>query len=216
LWREPFGLVLLTGIAAGLTCYALWLAVRAIKDPEDERQRPWGNWRRFGIFCSMLLNLALAGAAVGLVIGVSRSSSSDVTVDWTKTIMSYPLGRWVTAGIGIGVIVYGVCQIYLAYRCKLDRRLSVEMLSTSARKSVLAIGVFGMASRGIVYALTGTFLIFAAWYNNPNEAGGVGGTLHALSMQAFGAILLGVTATGLVAFGIYQFILALYRRIRPM
>jgi len=46
------------------------------------------------------------------------------------------------------------------------------------------------------------------------EARGLGGALRTVAAQPYGKWLLGITALGLIAYGLYDFILARYRRIR--
>ena len=46
-----------------------------------------------------------------------------------------------------------------------------------------------------------------------SRARGLGGALEALARQPNGAWLLGATAVGLAAFGVYSLLLARYRRI---
>ena len=61
--------------------------------------------------------------------------------------------------------------------------------------------------------LIGAFLVRAAYDFNAHEAKGVGGTLRTLAAEPHGAWLLGITALGLIAYGLYDFVLARYRRI---
>lgn len=74
-------------------------------------------------------------------------------------------------------------------------------------------GRFGLAARGVVFSIIGGFLIVAAVQSDPNESRGLGGALRALAEQPYGPWLLGVTAAGLIAYGIYSVMLARYRRM---
>jgi hypothetical protein len=65
-----------------------------------------------------------------------------------------------------------------------------------------------------VFGITGLFLIQAAYRSNAGEAEGLGGALRALEQQPFGPWVLGVVALGLVSYGLYMFVMALYRRIK--
>jgi hypothetical protein len=70
-------------------------------------------------------------------------------------------------------------------------------------------------ARGLVFAIVGVFLVNAAIEADPGEARGLGGALRALQAQPFGRVLFGITALGLFAFGIFQLVIAYYRRIDP-
>ena len=48
---------------------------------------------------------------------------------------------------------------------------------------------------------------------DPKQARGLGGALAALAAQPHGALLLGLVAVGLIAFGAYSLLLARYGRI---
>ena len=70
-----------------------------------------------------------------------------------------------------------------------------------------------MVARGLVFAMAGLFLVMAAIDANPQEARGLAGTLSALQGQPYGWVVLGITALGLFAFGLYELVVAYYRRI---
>jgi hypothetical protein len=86
-------------------------------------------------------------------------------------------------------------------------------MGPGARKWVSWIGSFGYAARMVVFGLIGIFLIKAALDFNPAKAVGVDGALAKLSNSSHGSWLLGIVAFGLVAFALYSFTDARYRRI---
>ena len=55
-------------------------------------------------------------------------------------------------------------------------------------------GRLGIAARGIVFGVVGTFLTRAAFEFDPQEARGLGGALQALARQPLGPWLLGAVA----------------------
>lgn len=63
--------------------------------------------------------------------------------------------------------------------------------------------------------MIGMFLLFAAVNSRSSEAKGFGGALSAIQRQPYGSALLGITAVGLIAFGLYGLAEAGYRRIIP-
>ena len=72
---------------------------------------------------------------------------------------------------------------------------------------------FGLIARGFVFLIIGGFIVVAAWRYDPQQARGLAGALQALQEQPYGQALLGIVALGLVAFGLYCGVEALYRRI---
>jgi hypothetical protein len=79
---------------------------------------------------------------------------------------------------------------------------------------MLWVSRFGVALRGVTFALIGGFLMIAGWRHDSSEAHGLGGTLVALAHRPHGWVLLAIVACGLFSFGVYAMVLAKYRRIR--
>jgi hypothetical protein len=70
-----------------------------------------------------------------------------------------------------------------------------------------------LAARGIVFCVSGFFLIQAARQSDASEARGLGEALQVLAQQPYGPWILGIVALGLVAYGIYMVLQARYRRL---
>jgi hypothetical protein len=73
--------------------------------------------------------------------------------------------------------------------------------------------VVGHAARAVVFGLIGIFLLRAAWQFDPNEAIGLDGALRKLAQQRYGDLWLGLAAAGLLAYALYCFVEARYRRV---
>lgn len=61
--------------------------------------------------------------------------------------------------------------------------------------------------------MVGLFLIVADVQRNPHQAKGLDSALKTLVHQPLGPVLLDIVALGLVAYGIYSFVEARYRRL---
>jgi uncharacterized protein DUF1206 len=81
------------------------------------------------------------------------------------------------------------------------------------RRWITGIGMFGHLARMVVFGLVGVFLIKAAADYNSSKAVGLDGALAKLAHNSYGPFLLGVVATGLIAFALYSLSDARYRRI---
>jgi hypothetical protein len=55
--------------------------------------------------------------------------------------------------------------------------------------------------------------LIAVVQHQPSEVRGLAGALRALEQQPFGPWLLGAVALGLALYGVYQLVLAWYRRV---
>jgi hypothetical protein len=130
--------------------------------------------------------------------------------------MSLPLGIWLV-GITGGIVIWvGGFQVYRAGRReRLDDQLRLYQLGPTWRRVLRGAGRFGVAARGLIFLLVGGFMVVAAYHANPHEAKGVGRALGFLHQQWEGRWLLTAVALGLIAYGLFQFVLARYRRIDP-
>ena len=80
------------------------------------------------------------------------------------------------------------------------------------RSAVVNLGMVGGVARGVVFALAGVFLITAAVRFAPAKAEGIDGTLRAFAHTPLGPVLLILVALGLVAFGLFSWCEARWRR----
>ena len=71
----------------------------------------------------------------------------------------------------------------------------------------------GHVARGAVFAVVGVFLAKAAIEYDPNEAVGIDGALLKVVEASYGTLLLALVAAGLIAYAVYCFVEARYRRI---
>jgi hypothetical protein len=218
LGQHPFGMILLGIVALGLAGYALWQFIRAIEDPENEGSDGKAIAKRAGFFGSGIIHVGLTVYAIGIVIGARAANSGDGTGDanaqsWSAWAMSFPLGRWLVGGVGVGFLIYGLLQIVRAFKADLDKRLRLFEMPAEAVRAVVTVSRIGVAARGVVFGIIGTFLAQAAYHENPHEARGIGGALMAVQRQPYGPWLLVIVAFGLIAYGVYQLVRARYRQI---
>lgn len=211
---EPFGQILLGLIALGLVGYSVWQFMRAAMDTESQGSDAEGVVKRIGYAASGIIYFGLAMVAGGLAIGsaIGGGGGSNIS-DWTATVMSQPFGRWLVGIGGVIVIGVGLYRIYKGYSTKFQEKLNLGEMSETERKWTVRFGRAGLAAQGIVFAMIGSFFVQAAVQYQPSEARGLGGALQTLAEQSYGPWLLTIVALGLVAHGIYMFILARYRRI---
>ncbi|HEX3128991.1 MAG TPA: DUF1206 domain-containing protein [Thermoanaerobaculia bacterium] len=204
--------LLLALVAIGLAGYALWRFVQGGLDTENKGSDPKGLVTRGSMVASGIVYTGLAIAAARLVSG-NGGGASGGSQGFTADLMSKPFGRWLVVLIGIGIMVSGGYQLYDTWSKKFRKRLKLQEMSPDEERLATRTGQFGLAARGIVFLLSGWFLIQAGLRFDPSEAQGLGGALEALARQPSGPWLLGIVALGLIAYGAYSFLQARYRRI---
>jgi hypothetical protein len=210
----PLGRVLLCLIALGLLAYAAWRLYQGIVDPENEGGDARGVVKRLDHGLNGLFHAVLALSAGQLALG-SGGGGGGSPDDWTATLMSQPLGRWVVVAAGVVILGAGLYQFYKAYRADFRDELKTHEMSLREKRWTTHAGRLGNAARGAVFCVIGVFLVQAALQADPQEARGIGGALETLARQPFGPYLLGAVAVGLVAYGAFMFVMARYRRIEP-
>lgn len=210
----PFGRFLLIAMMVGIVGYALWRLLQALLDTDGEGTDAEGIAKRLGYAGSAVIYAGLALTALQLLrTGTTGESGSQSAQDWTARLMAQPFGRWLVAVAGLLVIGIGIYQIYKGYKAKFREDLELGEVGATGEHWVVRLGQVGHIARGIVFGLIGAFLIGAALKENPGEARGVDGALAALAQQSFGPWLLGAVALGFVAYGLYMFAEARYRRM---
>jgi hypothetical protein len=212
--QQPYGWTLLAVVGVGLAGYALWRFVQAGLNPEGVGSDAKGIAKRVGYAISGAIHAGLALEAVRMAFGFGAGSGGDSgPQDWTALVLAQPLGRWIIAAVALGIAAFGLIELVRAYRTDLPKRLDLSRLGHPAREWVVRSGRMGMAARGIVFGVIGSFLIRAALTHDSRQARGLGGALDSLHGQAYGRWLLGLVAVGLIAYGLFELVQARYRRI---
>ena len=88
----------------------------------------------------------------------------------------------------------------------------MQKMSRETRRVVVFLGVVGTSARGAVFTLTGVFILRAALTYDASKARGLDGALRSLAASTGGGWLLGAAAFGLIVFGIYGYVEAIWRR----
>ncbi|MBD2355258.1 DUF1206 domain-containing protein [Tolypothrix sp. FACHB-123] len=211
---QPFGKLLLIIVTIGLIGYAFWRFVQTILDPEHSGETMSAKRiaKRLGYAFSAIAYFSLAVTSIKLIVG-SSSGDSDSVEDWTIFFLNQPFGRWLVLLLGLTVIIVGIAFLYQAYTGKFRRYFKLAQMSLTEEIWAVRLGRFGIAARGIVFAIIGIFMMLAAIQLDGTQARGLGGALSALAMQPFGPWILGVVALGLIAYGMYSIIQARYRNL---
>lgn len=210
--EQPFGAALLALLALGLVGFVVWRLVQALLDPEHKGTKPRGLLVRGMYLLSGLLYAGLALNALQLVLGSARRGGRGAQ-GWTAALMAQPFGRVLVGLVGLVVLGYALQQLHVAWKRTFLRKLDLSRLATSQRGWATHVSRFGLAARGGVFLVIGTFLVRAALSADAREAKGLGQALSTVARQPEGDLLLGAVALGLIAYAAYLFIVARCRRI---
>ena len=210
--RQPLGAIMLGLLCAGLLAYMVWRVVQALTNPEREPQEMKGYFKRAFRLGSGVVYGALGLAAGRLLIGTQTDDRQPS--DWTAMVMRQPFGKWLVVAAGVGIAGYGLVRLYKAWKGELKKQLVLDRYAARAREWLIGIGRVGQAARGIVFVIIGSYAVMAGWHTNPREAKGISEALAVIERAPYGPYLLAAVAVGLIAYGLFQFVEARYRRIR--
>ena len=152
-----------------------------------------------------------------LVIGASSSATANgnhQSQAITARIMSQSGGRILVGLLGVVVLVIGALLAREGWTKEFLKHMNLAGAPAGTRSMVTKLGIVGGVSRGAVVAVAGLFLIIAAVRFQPAKAEGIDGTLRAFAHTPLGPVLLILIALGLVAFGLFSWCEARWRRIQ--
>jgi hypothetical protein len=211
--KLPYADIFLWIILIGLIAYSLWGIVRAVLDPLHKGTDTEGLLARGGFLVSAATYATFVLPTYQLIKG-GRSGGSNQTAQLVSKLMDMPAGRLLVGVVGVAALAAGLYQIYLGITLNFEQAFRPYNLSPEQFRVAKFIGRFGTAARGVVFALVGFFLCLAAYYANPSRAQGINGALSFLAKQPYGLWLLGIVAAGLIAFGIYSLMSAVWFRLK--
>jgi hypothetical protein len=199
--QESFGRIVLILLAIGFAAYALWRGVQAFALPADEGK----DWlKRLGYLGRAAIYVGLTFSAVSILLGDGGGSSQDAKAHKTTgLVLSWPAGTWLVGLGGAILIGVGLWNAYRGLARKFEDKWNTGHMGAAARRWGGRAGVVGHLARAVVFTLIGVFVIRAALQYDPKEAIGLDGALQKLASADYGPYLLGLTAAGLIAYGLY-------------
>jgi hypothetical protein len=208
-----YGKLLVGLLAVGLAGYAAWRFAEAVLGRPLEGGKKEGWLKRLGYLARAVWYLGLFGIALSALYGANESSGSRHEDRFTARVLDLPLGRWIVAAVGLGILGAGVFNIWRGVTRKFCDNLKLRKMSDLEQWGFTTLGVVGHLARGVVFGLIGFFLVRAAWQYDPKETVGLDGALAKVLRQDYGDTLLAIVSGGLIAFGVYCYAEARYREV---
>jgi hypothetical protein len=202
---HAFGTIALILLALGFAAYAVWRFVQAYAerpDGDDGAMKVWG--KRAGYVGRGLIYASLTFSAFRIVAGSGGQQSQDQKAHQsTAVVLSWPAGTWLVGAAGVVLIGAALWNLYRGVARKFEDKWRLDRLTPAVRRWGSRAGLAGHVARFVVFGLIGVFVIRAAVQYDPSDAIGLDGALRKLARAPEGPWLLGLTAAGLVAYGVY-------------
>lgn len=209
--EQPFGTGILWLVAVGLVALAIWQAAEAIWGVHDSDQKKRVRTQATaGAKAVLYLLLGISAARFAMGSGQSSSQSQQST---TQGVLGWPGGQFIVAVAALVIIAIGVANIYRGISKKFLREIDTGAIPGNAQKVITRLGQVGYVAKGIALAVVGLLLGYAALTFDPDKATGLDGAMRTIADQPFGKFLLTAIALGFVAFGLFAFAQARYRRM---
>jgi hypothetical protein len=214
--QHSFGKIALIALAIGFAAYAAWRFVQAFAERDDSTEKGAAKkWaKRVGYIGRGLIYAGLTVSTIKILTGSGGGGSQNQKAHKTAaTVLSWPGGTWIVGIVGAAIFAAGLWNLYRGVSQKFEDRWRTGELSARARKWGGRVGVVGHVARGVVFGLIGIFIVKAAVDYNPKDAIGLDGALQKLAHASYGPYLLGLTAAGLVCYGLFCLVDARYRDV---
>src|SRR5688500_11762479 len=213
LLQRPYGRALVTFLAAGLAFYSAWRFLEAFADANNKGTDRDGLISRASSALSGIVYGVLAFDAASLVLA---SGAATGGVGFPATLTGSPLARSVAMFLAVGLFAYGVSQLWTAFSVSLSDQLSHGQVEHDAGRWPLRVSRIGIAGRAVVLMLMAVVLLRRATTSVAAAARtDTGDSLRLIAALPTGDWLLAGVAAGLIAYGVYNLVMARYRRITP-
>lgn len=212
---KSYGTIVLWLLVVGFAGLALWRfseaafgAVGPDGHETGERLKSLARAVLYSFFFISTLQLVTGTSSSATANGNSQSRSL------TARVMTHSGGRVLVGLVAVVIIVIGVLLAREGWTRSFLKRMEFGRgTPTGTRSLVEKLGMVGGVARGAVVALTGVFLVVAAVRFSPSKAEGIDGSLRAFAHTPLGPFLLVLVALGLVAFGLFSWCEARWRRV---
>ena len=213
LLSQPFGYVLVGLVVAGLLAFAAWRVLQAIRDVDHHGKDMKGWIIRAGLLAGGVANGALAFFALGLLVSGIRSSGNSgggQTKDLLAHLLSWEHSNLLVYLIALVPLGVGIAHIIKGWKATFEKYFEAD---EDVMQYVRPVSRFGLIARGVVFIEIALLLMISGSTYQAMDPPGMKEALDALQNLPAGGLILMVMALGLIAFSVYSFSEAAWRKI---
>lgn len=214
---QPSGSTLLWIVVIGLAAFAAWRAVQALRDSDHHGTDLKGLTIRTGLLASGVTYVLLALFALGLLIRGFKTSGEGggsggggQAQDFLSHLLSWDHSNIVIRLIALIPLGVGIAHIIKGWKASFERYFEAD---EGVMRMVRPVSRFGLIARGVAFIEIAVLLAVSGSRYDAMHPPGIKEALNGLQNLPFGHIILLVVALGLIAFAVYSFAEAVWRRI---
>ncbi len=207
--QGPAGKVALVVLGVGLLAFAVGrvLEVTTLARPEVNGKD------KVQAAILALVYASLAFTAFSIVARAGSGSGGSSAQKGSNVLFGLPGGRYLVGLVGLIVIGVGVYGAMKGVKQDFLPTLRTGEMSAKVKKGVTRLGVAAFVTKGAILALVGYFFVQAAVTYDPQKARGLDAALREVAQQPWGRVVLVIIAIGLLAYAVFSFVEARYRKV---
>jgi hypothetical protein len=212
LLSQPFGNVMVGVLVIGLLAFAAWRVLQATRDVDNHGRELKGLVIRIGLLVGGITYGALAFFALGLLISALKSSggSGGQTKDLLATLLSWDHSNLLVYLMALVPLGVGIAHIIKGWKASFEKYFEAD---EEVMRYVRPVSRFGLIARGVAFIEIAALLAISGSSYQAMHPPGMKDALNGLQDLPAGGIVLMVVALGLIAFSVYSFAEACYRKI---
>jgi hypothetical protein len=206
------GAIVIVLLGVGLLAYAVGrvLEVTTLARPSVDAK----DKAQAAVLVLLYVSLALSAfSIVGLVSGSGGSGGTSTEQQGSTLLLGLPGGRVIVAVVGLVVAGAGLYQAYQGVRQAFLGTLRTGEMSGGLRSAAGKIGTAAYVTKGAILVLIGYFLVQSALTYDASKARGLDAALREVAQQSWGQVVLVLVAVGLLAYALFTFFEARYRKV---
>lgn len=200
--EQPLGGTVLWCAVGGFAALVVWDGFRTFSPRRDARGRVNSVCRAGAFAC-----FALVAAQVALT-----GENDEHTQGWTAQFLGLPGGRWIVAGVGLAIVVFGGYSVTKGFSDRWRHEIDVEGRTGLPGAALTWLARGGYVSRGVAIGVVGGFVTWAAWSYDAAKSAGLDQALGRLRGAPYGPWLLMLVAVGFGCWGAFQLAKVRYLR----
>jgi hypothetical protein len=212
LLSQPFGNVMVGVLVIGLLAFAAWRVLQATRDVDNHGRELKGLVIRTGLLVGGITYGALAFFALGLLISALKSSggSGGQTKDLLATLLSWDHSNLLVYLVALVPLGVGIAHIIKGWKASFEKYFEAD---EDVMRYVRPVSRFGLIARGVAFIEIAALLAISGSSYQAMHPPGMKDALNGLQDLPAGGLVLMVVALGLIAFSVYSFAEACYRKI---